>query len=71
MVSALPGIRCRQIDESDLPAVAALLTRGFPNRNRQFWQHALDQLTQREPPPGLPKYGYLLETDGAPVGAIL
>jgi hypothetical protein len=71
MVSSVPAIRCRQIGEGDAPAVAELLTRGFPNRNRQFWYHALDQLTRREPPPGLPKYGYLLETDGVPVGAIL
>jgi hypothetical protein len=71
MVSPVSGIRCRQIEESDVDAVAALLTRGFPNRNRQFWRHALDQLTRREPPRGLPKYGYLLETGGAPVGAIL
>jgi hypothetical protein len=71
MVSALPAIRCRQIDESDVPAVAELLRHGFPNRNRQFWQRALNELTRREPPPGLPKYGYLLETNGVLVGAIL
>jgi len=71
MVSNLAAIRCRQIDESDVPAVAGLLRRGFPNRNRQFWQNALDELTRREPPPGLPKYGYLLETGGRPVGVIL
>jgi len=71
MVSAVPGIRCRQIEQGEIAAVAELLTRGFPNRNRQFWHHALDQLTRREPPLGLPKYGYLLETDGVPVGAIL
>ena len=44
---------------------------GFPNRGRQFWLHALRRLTGHEPPPGLPKYGYLLETGGVPVGAIL
>jgi hypothetical protein len=67
----VPEIRCRKIDESDIAAVTELLTRGFPNRNRQFWHHALDQLARREPPPDLPKYGYLLETDGILVGAIL
>jgi hypothetical protein len=70
MVSA-PAIRCRQIDEGDVAAVAALLRRGFPNRNRRFWQRALNALARREPPPGLPKYGYLLESGGMPVGAIL
>jgi hypothetical protein len=71
MVSAVPGLRCRQIDEADLAAVVALLARGFPNRNRQFWLHALEQLTRRRPPSGMPKYGYLLESDGVVVGAIL
>ena len=71
MVSALPAIRCRQIGESDVAAVADLLGRGFPIHNRRFWRRALDELTRREPPPGLPKYGYLLETGGVPVGTIL
>lgn len=71
MVSAVPAIRCRQIETGDIPAVAKLLTHGFPNRNREFWLRALDQLTRREPPRDLPKYGYLLETKGEVVGAIL
>src|ERR1700733_735438 len=29
MSAALPDIRCRQIEENDVPAVAGLLTRGF------------------------------------------
>jgi hypothetical protein len=71
MVSSVPSVRCRQIEERDIAAVVALLTRGFPNRTRQFWQHALAQLERRNPPAGLPKYGYLLESDGVAVGAIL
>jgi hypothetical protein len=71
MLSSLRGIRCRQIEECDLNAVADLLTRGFPNRHRQFWAHALDQLSRREAPRDLPKHGYLLETNGEIVGAIL
>ena len=71
MVPPVPGLRCRQIGEADSGAVATLLMRGFPHRNRQFWLAALAQLTKHEPPPGLPKYGYLLESDGVPVGAIL
>lgn len=67
----MSDIRCRQIEETDIDAVAALLTRGFPSRGDQFWRHALDQLTRRDPPEGLPKYGYLLESAGAPVGVIL
>jgi hypothetical protein len=71
MVSSSPEIRCRQIEQGDIAAVAELLIRGFPNRSRQFWFHALDQLTRRDPPRDLPKYGYLIEADGVVVGAIL
>jgi len=71
MVSPVPGTRCRQIEQGDIPAVAKLLTRGFPNRNHQFWLRALNQLTRHEPPRDLPKYGYLLETKGEVIGAIL
>jgi hypothetical protein len=71
MVSPVRGIRCRQIEQGDVSAVAKLLTRGFPKRNHQFWLHALDQLTRHEPPHDLPKYGYLLETKSEVVGAIL
>jgi hypothetical protein len=65
------GLCCRQIDQTDIDAVATLLAEGFPVHDRQFWQNALARLTRHEPPPGLPKYGYLLESRGAAVGAIL
>jgi hypothetical protein len=71
MVASTPAIRCRQIADADAPAIVALLARGFPARGRAFWQQALAQLAKREPPPGLPQYGYLLESAGRPVGAIL
>jgi hypothetical protein len=71
MDCSVPAIRCRQIGEADIAAVAALLGRGFPNRTRQFWTDALDRLARREPPPGFPKYGYLLESGDGPVGALL
>jgi len=71
MLAPAPSIRCRQITESDIAAVTALLARGFPSRNPQFWQCALERLGKHEPPPGLPKYGYLLESGGVPVGTLL
>jgi len=71
MVSSAPRIRCRQIGEADLQAVAVLLTRGFPNRDLKFWQDALARLSMHRAPAGLPRYGYLLESDGAVVGALL
>jgi hypothetical protein len=64
-------IRARQIRTTDLPAVAELLARGFGTRPRRFWLRLLACLTGRTAPAGLPKYGYLLEGDGAVVGAIL
>ena len=67
----MPGVRCRQIEESDCEAVAALLARGFVSRPAQFWLDGMAQLAQHQPPPGLPKYGYLIESGGEPVGAIL
>ena len=71
MLAPAPSIRCRQIAEGDIAAVTALLVRGFPSRDRQFWQSALERLGKRESPRGLPKYGYLLESGGAPVGTLL
>ena len=67
----MPAIRCRQIIDSDVPEITALLARGFPSRDAQFWSNALAQLGARQPPAGLPQYGYLLESDNRPVGAIL
>jgi hypothetical protein len=71
MVSPAPQIRCRQIGEADIAAVAMLLTRGFPNREREFWQRALERLKKHRPPAGLPQYGYLMESGGVAVGAVL
>jgi hypothetical protein len=61
----------RPIMDDDFAAIAALLSRGFPKRNLQFWIRALGRLKLCEHPSGLPKYGYILESDGAPVGVLL
>jgi hypothetical protein len=71
MVPPVTGLRCRQIEAADIEAVAPLLARGFPTHDRTFWLGAFAQLTRHVPPPGLPKYGYLLESNGVTVGAIL
>ena len=70
MDCSVPAIRCRQIGEADIAAVAALLGA------RLSEPHAAVLVATRwrgwrgaQPPPGLPKYGYLLESDGVPVGA--
>jgi hypothetical protein len=65
-------IRCRPIADGDLDALVDLLERGFGRRRtRAFWQRALACLRGRRVPPDMPRYGYLLENDGAPVGVIL
>jgi len=64
-------VRCRQINDSDVDGVGDLLTRGFRIRSRNYWRRALASLGSHPTPAGLPKYGYLLESAGAPVGVIL
>jgi hypothetical protein len=66
-----PKVRCRQIAEDDLGAVAALLTAGFPDRTEGYWTAGLGRMAARAPVEGCPRFGYLLEADGAPVGAVL
>jgi len=71
-VNAVSKIRCRQIADGDLDALADLLKRGFgARRSRAFWRHVLAGLKARAVPDGMPRYGYLLENAGVPVGAIL
>lgn len=65
------NIRCREVAESDLEAVADLLTRGFPGRQRAYWLQGLRRQSERPLPAGCPRYGYLLEHDGMPVGVLL
>jgi hypothetical protein len=67
----VPRIRSRQIGQSDIDGMADLLARGFRLRSRSYWRRALEKLGSHPTPAGLPKYGYLLENDGAPVGVIL
>jgi hypothetical protein len=69
--SSPPQVRCRQIRQSDLDAVADLLARGFPAKPRKYWTSALDRLAARGAPEGCPPFGYLLEAEGAVVGALL
>lgn len=64
-------IRSRQIVNSDLAGIVDLLAKGFAKRSRQYWQQALQRLAKHRTPPGLPKFGYLLEADGRTVGVIL
>ena len=64
-------IQARQISEPDIPGVVDLLARGFDAHSKEFWHDALGRLADHRTPDGFPKYGYLLESDGSLVGAIL
>jgi hypothetical protein len=71
---ALPlGIRCREIEGADIDGVLKLLAHGLrnPHRSHRFWKRALQRLSAHPTPFGLPKYGYLLEHKGVPIGVIL
>jgi hypothetical protein len=63
--------RFREIQESDVEAIADLLTRGFVHRSRQYWMLGLRRQGARSLPPDAPRYGYLMESDGKPVGCLL
>lgn len=64
-------IRCREIRESDVDAVADLLTRGFAGRSRDYWMQGLRRQAFRPVPEGYPRFGYMLDNEGTPVGVLL
>jgi hypothetical protein len=66
-----PKIRCREIRESDIDAIADLLTRGFVGRSRDYWMQGLRRQAARGIPDGYPRFGYLLDHDGTAVGVLL
>jgi hypothetical protein len=71
MAAQLPSIRCRQIGEADIGAVADLLTRGFVGRRRDYWLAGLRRQAVRAMPQNYPRFGYMLERNGTPVGVLL
>jgi hypothetical protein len=64
-------IRCREISETDIDAVADLLTRGFAGRRREYWMQGLRRQAACDVPDGYPRFGYMLDCDGLPVGVLL
>jgi hypothetical protein len=63
-------ISSREITENDLHSVAGLLGKGLGYDSRYF-SDVLTRLIKHPTPKGFPKYGYLLEHNGALVGAII
>jgi hypothetical protein len=64
-------VRGRQIREDDLAGIVELLARGFPEHSRDYWARVMTHLRSRAITEASPKYGYLLESDERPVGAVL
>lgn len=73
LVNTMPAVkpRFREIQESDVEAIADLLTRGFVYRSRDYWMHGLRRQGARSLPQDAPRYGYLMENDVKPVGCLL
>jgi hypothetical protein len=66
-----PQIRCREIAASDIDAIADLLTRGFVTRSREYWMRGLRRQAAREVPKNYPRFGYMLDHQGTPVGVLM
>jgi hypothetical protein len=64
-------VRCRQIAQSDLPELADLLTRGFSRSHRAYWVDGFARMQRLPPVEGMPRFGYVLESDKTPVGVLL
>ena len=73
LVNIMPAAkpRFREIQDGDVDAIADLLTRGFAHRSREYWMVGLRRQGARPLPEGTPRYGYLMESDGTPVGCLL
>ena len=63
--------RFREIQAGDLNAIGDLLTRGFQHRSRDYWMRGLHRQDTRPLPPNAPRFGYLIENNGVPVGCLL
>ena len=65
-------IRCRMIESADLEGIVDLLTIGFiRTRKKAYWQEVIRRLSARTVPDGYPRYGYMIEAGGKPVGVLL
>jgi len=71
-IASINRVICREIRATDADGVINLLTRGFAEaRTRAFWVAAFARLASHPTPDDCPRYGYMLEADGVPVGVIL
>jgi hypothetical protein len=61
----------REITDDDLEAVRELLVEGFPVRSDGYWTKGLANLRSLPRVEGFPRYGYVVDADGAPQGLLL
>lgn len=64
-------MKIREITLADLPALATLLTEGFPSKTLAYWKNALNLLATRPKVGDLPQFGLALEMDNALQGVML
>src|ERR1700761_8937586 len=69
MPAAKPGFR--EIEESDVEAIADLLTGGFVHRSREYWMRGLRRQGARSLPPDPRRDAYHPDHAGKPVGCLL
>lgn len=70
-MSPTGSVRARVINPADLEQLALLLPRGYPNRSSDYFRTIFGRLSDHAAPSPFPKYGYLLESGGTAVGALL
>jgi hypothetical protein len=61
----------REITGEDLSQVVTLLTEGFPRRRPAYWRRGMENMQLLPAVQGFPRFGYLLEENGAAQGAVL
>lgn len=64
-------VRCRQIAENDLDALAELLTEGFPIHDRDHWLSGFRRIAGLAPVDDMPRFGHILESGDSIAGALL
>lgn len=64
-------VRCRQIAEHDLGGLADFLAQGFPLTVPSYWQAGFARLKALPPVEGMPRFGYVLESESGVVGVLL
>ncbi len=68
---ARPSVVCRPIEDRDIPGVVDCLTRGFPERPRDYWTRGLAVMARRPRVADYPQFGHLLDAEGGVVGVLL